>query len=146
MTTLFNFKTRGIGDLVKHEYAPYIGYSREEITVGSTPGVTLPMGSVVFRAIADTVGNYAVLSNVSQLAAANEFAITLGDTLGEVLPLVVPAAGTGKAAAIVRGPIILSDKYVFETVIANGLALDATAKAKLVHMLKKQGIILEITL
>lgn len=142
----FTFKTRGIGDLIKHEMFPYIGYSREEITVASTPGVTLPMGSLVFRAIADTPGNYAVFSNVSQLVGTNEFAITLGDQLGEVLPLVVPAAGTNKCAAVRRGPIILSDKYVFDTVIANGVALNDTNKANLVHLLKKQGIILEITI
>lgn len=142
----FTFKTRGIGDVIKHEIEPQVGYSREEITVGSTPALTLPMGSVVFRAIANTPGNYAVLSNTSQFVATNEFAVVLGDTLGEVLSLSVPAAGTAKCAAVVRGPIILSDKYVFDTVIANGLALDATAKTNLTHVLKKQGIILEITL
>lgn len=143
----FTFKTRGIGDLVKHEIEPQVGYSREEITVGSTPAITLHMGSVVFRAIANTPGNYAVLSNVTQFVGTNEFAVTLGDTLGEVLPLSVPAGGTAKCAAIVgRAPVILSDKYVFDTVIANGLALDATAKTNLTHVLKKQGIILETTI
>ena len=142
----FTFKTRGIGDLVKHEIEPQVGYAREEITVGSTPAVTLPMGSVVFRAVANTPGNYAVLSNVSQFVATNEFAIVLGDTLGEVLSLSVPAAGTANCAAIVRGQVVLSDKYVFDTVVANGLALDATARTNLTHMLKKQGIILEITI
>jgi hypothetical protein len=142
----FTFKTRGIGDLVKHEIEPQVGYAREEITVGSTPAVTLPMGSVVFRAVANTPGNYAVLSNVSQFVATNEFAIVLGDTLGEVLSLSVPAAGTANCAAIVRGQVVLSDKYVFDTVVANGLALDTTARTNLTHMLKKQGIILEITI
>jgi len=142
----FTFKTRGIGDLVKHEIEPQVGYAREEITVGSTPAVTLPMGSVVFRAVANTPGNYAVLSNVSQFVATNEFAIVLGDTLGEVLSLSVPAAGTANCAAIVRGHAVLSDKYVFDTVVANGLALDTTARTNLTHMLKKQGIILEITI
>lgn len=142
----FTFKTRGIGDVIKHELYPQTGFSREEITVGSTPAITLPMGSLVFRAIANTPGNYAVASNVNQFVATNEFAITLGDSLGEVLPLSVPAGGTANCAAVVRGPIILSDKHVFDTVIANGLALDATAKTNLTHVLKKQGIILEITL
>ena len=143
---IFNFKTRGIGDLIKHEMFPYIGYNREEITIASTPALTLPMGSLVFRAIADTPGNWGVVTNVSQFVSTNEFAITLGDSLGEVLPLVVPAAGTNKCAAVRRGPIILSDKYVFDTVIANGVALTDTNKANLTHILKKQGIILEITI
>lgn len=146
MTTLFNFKTRGIGDLVKHEYAPYIGYAREEITVSSVAADSLPMGSLVCRAIADTVGNYTLVDAVGDLVGTNEFAITLGDTLGEVLPLEVAAGGTAKCAAIVRGQTVLSDKYVFDVSAANGLTLDAAGKAKLVHLLKKQGIILEITL
>ncbi len=146
MTTLFTFKTRGIGDLVKHEYAPYIGYSREEITVDGVWLDTLPMGSLVCRAVADTVGNYALVDVAGDLASTKEFAITLGDTLGEVLPLEIGTSGTAKCAAVVRGPIILSDKYVFDVSAANGLTLDAAGKAKLVHLLKKQGIILEITL
>lgn len=145
MTSKFTYKTRGIGDLVKHEPFPYIGYTREEITVASTPGATLPMGSLVFRAIADTPGNYTPFTNVNQLVGTNEFAITLGDTLGEVLDLVIPAAGAEKCAAVARGHIILADKYVFDVIAASGVTLDANAKAKLVHLLKKQNIILELT-
>lgn len=146
-TSLFTYKTRGIGDLVKHEIEPQVGYSREEITVGSTAAVTLPMGSVVYRAIANTPGNYSVLSNTNQFVGTNEFAVTLGDTLGEVLSLSVPAAGTATCAAIVgRAPVVLSDTYVFAQVVANGLALTETDKTNLKHVLKKQGIILEKTL
>jgi len=142
----FTFDNVGLSDLIVHESEPKVGYCREEITVGSTPAVTLPIGSVVFRAIAATPGNYAVLSNTNQLVTTNEFAITLGDSLGEVLPLSIAAAGTGNCAAVVRGNIILKDQKVFDVVVANGLALDATAKANLRHMLKKQGIILEKTI
>jgi hypothetical protein len=142
----FTFDNIGLGDLIVHESEPKVGYCREEITVGSTPAITLPVGSVVFRALAATPGNYAVLSNLSQLVTTNEFAITLGDSLGEVLPLSIAAAGTGNCAAVVRGNIILKDKKVFDVVIANGVALNDTNKANLRHMLKKQGIILEKTI
>lgn len=143
---IFTFKTRGLGDLIKHEMFPQTGYAREEITVGSTPADSLPMGSLVFRAIAATPGNYALVTANTQLVATNEFAITLGDSLGEVLPLEIAAAGTAKCAAIVRGPIILSDKYVHDVSVVNGYTLTTTDKTNLTHMLKKQGIILEITI
>ncbi len=142
----FTFDNIGLSDLIVHESEPKVGYCREEITVGSTPGVTLPVGSVVYRTNAATPGNYTVLSNVNQLVTSHEFAITLGDSLGEVLPLTIAASSTGNCAAIVRGNIILKDQKVFDVVVANGLALDATAKANLRHLLKKQGIILEKTI
>lgn len=141
----FTFKTRGIGDLVKHEAFPQVGFAREEITVGSTAADSLPMGSLVFRAIANTPGNYALVTANTQLVGTNEFAITLGDTLGEVLPLDIPAAGTGKCAAIVRDAI-LSDKYVHDVSVVNGYTMTGGDKTNLAHVLKKQGIILEITI
>lgn len=142
---IFNFKTRGIGDLVKHEAFPHTGFAREEITVGSVAADSLPMGSLVFRAIANTPGNYALVTANTQLVGTNEFAITLGDSLGEVLPLDITAGGTGKCAAIVRDAI-LSDKYVFDVSVVNGYTLTTTDKTNLTHILKRQGIVLEITI
>lgn len=142
---IFNFKTRGIGDLVKHEAFPHTGFAREEITVGSVAADSLPMGSLVFRAIANTPGNYALVTANTQLVGTNEFAITLGDSLGEVLPLDITAGGTGKCAAIVRDAI-LSDKYVFDVSVVNGYTLTTTDKTNLTHILKRQGIVLETTI
>jgi hypothetical protein len=134
---------RQLSDLVLHENDLCVGQAREVIFVDVASDVTVPMGTVVFRAKAATDTSYAVLSNASQLVVTNEFGIVFGDHYGCKDEVTLLAADTAdNAVAFVRGPIQLKDWLVEEAV--DGV-LNATQFQALVHLLKAQNVILENT-
>lgn len=132
-------------DLVFHELDPSVGYARECINV-TPPAASAPvqLGTVVFRAAGvDPTAAYAVLVNASDIVATNEFAVVFGNGFGynaNFVPNSI-AAGAFNAVAFKRGPVQLKDYYI-KLRHAN---LNATQFASLKEVLKKQGVIVELT-
>jgi len=132
-------------DLVFHELDPSVGYARECINV-TPPAAAAPvlLGTVVFRAAGvDPEAAYAVLVNASDIVATNEFAVVFGNGYG-FNPSYVPnavTAGVFNSVAFKRGPVQLKDYYI-KLRHAN---LNATQFASLKEVLKKQGVIVELT-
>lgn len=138
-------------DLVFHELDPSVGYARECINV--TPpagGAPVTIGTVVYRAAGtDPEGAYAVLSAAAQLVATNEFAVVYGDNYGFNASFVPNAivAGEFNAVGFKRGPVQLKDYYIKQVAQdADGANLTDAQFETLRELLKKQGIIVEITL
>lgn len=132
-------------DLVFHELDPSVGYARECINV-TPPATSAPvlLGTVVFRAAGvDPSAAYAVLVNASDIVATNEFAVVFGDAFGFNASYVPNAvtAGVFNSVAFKRGPVQLKDYYI-KLRHAN---LNATQFASLKEVLKKQGVIVELT-
>lgn len=132
-------------DLVFHELDPSAGYARECINV-TPPAASAPvlLGTVVFRAASvDPTAAYAVLVNASDIVATNEFAVVFGNGFGFNASFVPNAIATGalNAVAFKRGLVQLKDYYI-KLRHAN---LNATQFASLKEVLKKQGVIVELT-
>lgn len=132
-------------DLVFHELDPSVGYARECINV-TPPAASAPvlMGTVVFRAIStDPAAPYAVLVNASDIVTTNEFAVVFGDAFGFNASYVPNAitAGVFNSVSFKRGPVQLKDYYL-KLRHAN---LNATQFASLKEVLKRHGIIVELT-
>ena len=132
-------------DLVFHELDPSVGYARECINV-TPPAASAPvqLGTVVFRAAStDPAAAYAVLVNASDIVATNEFAVVFGDAFGfnaSYVPNAI-AAGVFNSVAFKRGPVQLKDYYLK----LRQDKLNANEFAILKVVLKKQGVIVELT-
>jgi len=137
-----------LSDLVLHEKDPSIGYAREVIFVDVSSDVTLPLGTVVFRARAATDTSYAPLSASGQLVATNEFAVVFGNRY-QAKPegvSLLAADTTDNALAFVRDNVILKD-YLLKQIYtpASSPMLTGPQFEALRHLLKQQGVILEAT-
>lgn len=144
-----------LSDLVYHELDPSVGYSRQDINV--TPpagGAAVKMGTVVFRAKADTntaATPYAVLSDSAQIVNTNEFAIVFGDHYSckdSFVPRTI-VAGQFNAVAFVgkNGALMLKD-YLIKAIAqdADGAALSDAEFENLREVLAQQGLLVEVTL
>lgn len=139
--------TRGftqLSDLVVHERDPSVGYAREVVFVDVAADTPVVMGMVAYRAKAATDTAYALLSNASQLVATNEFVVLFGDEYGAKPQgfTLLAAETTDNAVGYVRDNVILKDYPVRQ---ATSGFLNATQFEGLRHLLKEQGVILEIT-
>lgn len=140
--------TRGftqLSDLVVHERDPSVGYAREVVFVDVAADTPVVMGMVAYRAKAATDTAYALLSNASQLVTTNEFVVLFGDEYSAKPQgfTLLAADTTDNAVGYVRDNVILKD-YLIKS--ATSGFLNATQFAALVHLLKAQDVIVEITI
>lgn len=137
-----------LSDLVLHEKDPAVGYAREVIFVDVAADVTLPLGTVVYRAKAATDTAYVPITAAAQLVTTNQFAVVFGDRYQakpEGIPLKA-ADTTDNALGFVRDNVILKD-YLLKQIYtpASSPMLTPTQFEGLRHLLKEQGVILELT-
>lgn len=149
--TDFPYEAR-FSDLVFHELDPSVGYARECINV-TPPAASAPvvMGTVVFRAktVTDPYAAYAVVSAAGQLVDTNEFVVVYGDEYSFNASFVPKAVQTTtfNAVGFKRGPIQLKEYYIKAWAQdADGLNLTDAQFASMKEVLKRQGVIVEITL
>lgn len=133
-----------LSDLVVHERDPSVGYAREVVFVDVTADTVVPMGTVAYRAKAATDTAYTILTAAAQLVATNEFVVLFGDRYcAKPQGFTLKAADTtDNAVGYVRDNVILKDFLIK----ANASFLNATQFAGLVHLLKEQSVIVEITI
>lgn len=137
-----------LSDLVVHEREPSEGYSREVILVAVSSTTAVTMGTVVFRIKGDTKGAYTLLTLNSQLVATNEFAVLFGDRYGCKTDgwNLLSTDTVANAVAFVRGGVILKDYLLKVKYTTANTPLTLTQfNNGLVHLLKEQGVIVEIT-
>lgn len=132
-----------LSDLVFHEIDPCVGYAREVVFVDVAADTPITMGTVAYRAKAATDTAYTLLSSNAQLVTTNEFVVLYGDrysaqTAGWTL---LAADTTDNAVGYVRGMVQLKDQLIK----ANTSFLNAAQFAALVHLLKAQDVIVEVT-
>lgn len=144
----FTFKARKLSDLIVHEAdSPHVGYTRADLkdaTVTVAGADVLTLGTPVFRvknAVAGT--KWAPVKAAAALVITNEFALVIADGLGEQYD--VSGAGDHDVTLLVRGNVVVKDATVKAAATAIGLTV-AGDQANLIHLLKAQGIIPEITI
>jgi hypothetical protein len=134
-----------LSDLVLHEKDPSIGYAREVIFVDVAADTVVTPGTVVFRAKAATDTSYALLTSNTQLVTTNEFAVLFGDRYGAKESwTLLGAETTDNAVAFVRDNVILKDFLLKQKYVTS--VLTAPQFEALRHLLKEQGVILEVTI
>lgn len=140
-------------DLVFKEEDPADGYARESVNITPpTTYTTVDMGTVFFRAKStDPYAAYARLSASSQLVDTNEFVVVFGDRLS-FNPAFVPLAiqtGEFNAVGFKRGMVQLKEYYIKQIAQSatnvGGAALTDAQFESLRELLKRQGIIVEVT-
>ena len=144
----FTLTERNLSDLIFHEAnSPSVGYDRNDLTdaVVTVAGAdVLTLGTPVFRAKNAIAGTkWAPVNLPASLVTTNEFALVIADGLGEQND--VAGAGDHNVTLLVRGPVFVKDAKVKASATAVGLTV-ASAQANLIHLLKAQGIIAEITI
>lgn len=144
----FNLTQRRLSDLIVHEAdSPYVGYTRADVNdaVVTVAGAdVLTLGTPVFRAKGAVAGTkWAPVKTAAALATTNEFALVIADGLGEQND--VSGAGDHKVTLLVRGNVVVKKATVEAAAAAVGLTTTAD-KDNLVHLLKAQGIVPEITI
>ena len=144
----FNLTQRRLSDLIVHEAdSPFVGYTRADgtdavVTVAGSDVLTL--GTPVFRAKGAVAGaKWAPVKAAANVAATNEYALVIADGLGEQND--VSGAGDSKVTLLVRGSVVVKKATVEAAAKAVGLAV-AEDQAKLIHLLKAQGIVAETTI
>lgn len=133
-----------LSDLVFHEIDPTVGYAREVVFVDVGADTPVTMGTVAYRAKAATDTAYTLLSAAGQLVATNEFVVLYGDHYGAQTAgwTLLAADTTDNAVGYVRGMVQLKDQLIKATTAG---FLNATQFAALVHLLKAQDVIVEVT-
>lgn len=133
-----------LSDLVVHERDPSVGYAREVVFVDVAADTPVVMGMVAFRAKAATDTAYTLLSAAGQLVTTNEFIVLFGDEYGAKPQgfTLLAAETTDNAVGYVRDNVILKDYPIKQ---ATSGFLNATQFEALRHLLKEQGVIVEIT-
>ena len=145
----FNLTERKLSDLIFHEAnSPYVGYDRldlDKATVTVAGNDVLTLGTPVFRVKGADATNakWAPVKVTANIAITNEYALVIADGLGEQLD--VSGAGDHNVTLLVRGPVMVKDAQVKKAAKAIGLD-DAADQADLMHLLRAQGIIPEITI
>lgn len=140
--------TRGftqLSDLVVHERDPSVGYAREVVFVDVAADTPVVMGMVAYRAKAATDTAYTLMTAAAQLVTTNEFVVLFGDRYcakpqGFTL---LAADTTDNAVGYVRDNVILKD---YPIKAATSGFLNASQFEALRHLLKEQGVIVEITI
>lgn len=134
-----------LSDLVLHEKEPAVGSAREVVFVDVAADTVVTLGTVAFRAKAATDTSYALLTASSQLVATNEFVVLFGDRYGcKESWTLLGADIVDNAVGFVRDNVQLKDYLLKQKYITGGV-LNTTQFAGLVHLLKSQGVIVEIT-
>lgn len=139
---------RKLSDLIFHEAnSPYVGYDRNDLTdavVTVTGTDVLTLGTPVFRAKNAVAGTkWVPVKATANLAITNEYALVIADGLGEQND--VSGAGDHQVTLLVRGPVMVKDAQVKKAATAIGLTA-AADQANLIHLLKAQDILPEITI
>lgn len=135
-----------LSDLVLKEIDPTNGYSREVVFVDVASDTPVTIGTVAYRAKGtDPAAAYALLSAAGQLVATNEFIVLFGDEYGAQTAgwTLLAAETTNNAVGFVRGVVQLKDALLKET--TSGF-LNATQFESLRHLLKAQGVVVEVTI
>lgn len=137
-----------LSDLVLHERDPSVGYAREVVFVDVSADTDVTLGTVAYRAKGATDTAYSLLTAAAQLVATNEFVVLFGDQYGcRTDGWTLLADDTlDNAVGFVRDNVILKD-YLVEQLYTTGdtPVLTPTQFESLRHLLKAQGVILEIT-
>jgi len=146
---LQTFSQDYLTDLLAHEIAPYDGYSRRVVNVTLTAGSTIPMGTVVFRAIdkTDQTAPYAPVTAANAATAlvdTNEFAVVFGDKWKAMPVITAEATGDTPCVSFVRGEVQLKDHLIMESLEITDRDSDEYKALK--GLLEAQGIIIEKTL
>lgn len=144
----FSYKARKLSDLIVHEAdSPHIGYTRADLkdaTVTVAGADVLTLGTPVFRAKNAVAGTkWAPVKAAAALVTTNEFALVIADGLGEQFD--VSGAGDHDVTLLVHGNVVVKDATVKAAAKAIGLTV-AADQANLIHLLKAQGIVAEITI
>jgi len=134
-----------LSDLVVHERDPSVGYAREVVFVDVAADTPVVMGMVAYRAKAATDTAYTLMTAAAQLVTTNEFVVLFGDRYcakpqGFTL---LAADTTDNAVGYVRDNVILKD---YPIKAATSGFLNASQFEALRHLLKEQGVIVEITI
>lgn len=93
--------------VVKYEFEPWIGYTRETITINDPAGGVYKVGSVLGKITAS--GKYRLALSASGDGSQTPAVLLITDGLGQSTDVVIPANTDVKVTAIVRGPVILAD-------------------------------------
>lgn len=140
-----------LSDLVIHERDPSVGYARECVFVDTSADTVVTPGTVAFRAKAATDTAYTLLSDPAQLVATNEFIVLFGNEYGAQDSWTILAADVndrplvGNCVGFVRDNVVLSDHYLKQIYTTGGSpVLTATQFEALRHLLKEQGVIVEV--
>jgi hypothetical protein len=131
-----------LSDLSVREINPTDATGHDNINV-TPPAASAPLnlGQIVWRVKStDPAAPYVVVDDATDLAAANEYAVIIGDQYGFNAKFVPNAVTAGRfnAVAYRRGPQQLKDLLI-KQVHSNLVAADF---AKLSELLKLQGIVL----
>jgi hypothetical protein len=131
---------RTLGDLVVHEMEPSVGYARKVISLNFTAAGSVPMGTVVAKAAADTTYHRAVVADLT--TAGTVFAVVFGDAHSAKATFDIAANTATAAVAFVRDEVILSD-YLIKLV---NTQFNAAQINTLKGLLEAQGVLVEIAL
>ena len=139
---------RKLSDLIFHEAnSPYVGYDRNDLTdavVNISGADVLTLGTPVFRPNHPQAGvHWKPVKDGTAFMGTNEFALVIANGLGEQQD--VSGAGSHRVTLLVRGPVMVKDAKVKKSATAIGLT-DLVDQVSLIHQLKAQGIIAEITI
>ena len=141
---LVSFPFSQLSDLVLHEKDPSVGYAREVVFVDVAADTVVTPGTVAFRAKGNTEAPYALLTAAAQLVNANEFIVLFGDRYSAKDSWTLLAADTtDNAVGFVRDNVILKDYLLKQKYVPSVLTL--AQFGALVHLLKAQNVILELT-
>lgn len=137
---LLDLTFRTLGDLVVHELDPSVGYARKVITLNFTAAGSVPMGTVVAKAAADTTYHRAVVADLT--TAGTRFAVVFGDAYSAKATFDVAATTNTQAVAFVRDEVILSDYLIKQVNTQFNAAQIETLKG----LLEQQGVLVEVAL
>lgn len=118
-----------LSTVVKHEYEPATGYTREVGTANFAAQTTLKVGSVL--GIVTATGKWKLAQDGAADGSQNAAGIFIGDQMGEADELVVPATTDTKILILKRGPAIIGAEALTWDASYNTQAKKDTALAAL---------------
>lgn len=93
-------------NLVKHEYEPAVGYTREVVTVNVASLTTLKAGQVM--GIVTASGKWVPAADGAADGSQNAAGVYIGTVAGDFVDLSVPATTDTKVLVLRRGPAVLA--------------------------------------
>lgn len=107
--------------VVKHEYEPSTGITRELVTANEAGAKTYVVGTVLGKVTA--TGKYKILEASAADGSQNFAGVVIGDSLGYSRDISVAAATDTKVLVIARGPAKLS-----KSALVFGASVDTQAE------------------
>lgn len=99
-------ETTKFSGLIKHEYEPSLGFTREAVTINDT-AQTLKFGTVMGRITAS--GKWRVALSASADGSQTPAGIFIGDAAGNPTDIALAAATDTRGLVLVRGPAVVAD-------------------------------------